>query len=165
VSPLRCPHEDILTSRYLRNAPLGIVVLALTYFLLTHLYRFFKPKPDTSIRSSNLVSPTSDSDLSKLESDVILSALASSILPRPSTSEKGADKGLRSDEAEDVIEDFKKYDNVSLERWERVGWLVGIIGGFVLLGVSVARAIIEKDWRVVPFPVSFCSRSKAQANE
>ena len=130
------------------------MILALTYFLLTHTYRLLKPKYDDSVRSSNLVSPTSDSDLSKLESDVILSALASSILPRPSTSEKGADKGLSSDDAEDIIEDFKKYDYVSSERWERVGWLVGIIGGIVFLGVSVARAIMEQDWRVVPFPVS-----------
>jgi len=104
-----------------------------------------------------LVSPTSDSDLSKLESDVILSALASSILPRPSTSasEKGADKGISADEAEDIIEDFKKYDNVSSERWEKVGWVVGIVGGLALLGVSVTRAIMEQDWRVVPFPVSY----------
>jgi len=108
-------------------------------------------------RSERLVSPTADSDLSKLESDVILSALASSILPRSEASqEKGADKGLSSDEAEDVIEDFKRYDNVASERWEKVGWVVGIAGGLLLLGVSIARAVVERDWRVVPFPVS-CS--------
>ena len=149
--------SPLLTYRYLRNAPLAIVFLAFLYFMVLHLKRLISPKGDTTVRSESLVSPTADSDLSKLESDVILSALASSILPRSESSqERGADKGLSSDEAEDVIEDFKRYDNVASERWERVGWVVGIAGGLLLLGVSIARAIVERDWRVVPFPVS-CS--------
>jgi hypothetical protein len=146
-----------LTRRYLRNAPIGIVIFALTIYISAKIKTLIKPKQNSSVRSEDLVSPTSDSDLSKLESDVILSALASSILPRhQGEKEKGAeaDKGISSDEAEDIIEDFKRYDNVAIERWEKVGWLVSIVGGIALLGVSIARAYIELEWRGLPFPVS-----------
>lgn len=106
------------------------------------------------MRSEKLVSPTSDSDLAKLESDVILSALASSILPRKQSEKGGAEKGLSSEEAEDVIEDFKRYDNVGSERWERVGWVVSWVGGLAFFAISLARAIVEHDWRTAIFPVS-----------
>jgi hypothetical protein len=71
-------------------------------------------------------------------------------LPRPDIK---TEKGIGGEEAEEVIEDFKRYDGVATERWEKVGWLVGIVGGLVFLGVSIARAIVEKEWRVLPFPV------------
>jgi hypothetical protein len=29
------------------------------------------------------------------------------------------------------------------------------LGGLGLLGVSITRSIVEKEWRVVPFPVSY----------
>ena len=123
------------------------------YTLIVHRRRTQWRKEDHYVRSESLVSPISDSDLAKLESDVILSALASSILPR--TEEKiSVEKGLNSDEAEEVIDDFKKYDDFANERWERVGWVVSIIGGLAFFGVSVARAVVEKDWRTAIFPVS-----------
>lgn len=128
------------------------MALSVLFFAARYLKSAFSAKPDQYVRSESLVSPTADSDLAKLESDVILSALASTILPRPV--EKGADRGLASDEAEDVIEDFKRYDDVASERWERIGWIVSIAGGIAFFGISVARAIVEKDWRVAIFPVS-----------
>lgn len=127
-------------------------MLSLLYFAARHLKAYLSRDNDRYVRSESLVSPTSDSDLAKLESDVILSALASSILPR-SDEKKGDEKGLSSDEAEDVIEDFKKYDDVANERWEKVGWVVGIVGGIAFFGISIARAIIERDWRTAFFPV------------
>jgi hypothetical protein len=159
--------RQTLISSFLRNIPLVIVAFALLYLLTIHLNQYFRPIGDTSVRSELLVSPTADSDLAKLEADVILGALASSILPREDHFEKGEsgpDRGIRGEEAEDVIEDFKRYDNVSSERWEKVGWLVGIVGGVVFLGISIARAIVERDWRVVPFPVSRLSFTRLPAS-
>lgn len=132
-----------------------IVALSLVYFIIVHRRAASWRKKDHYVRSQSLVSPTADSDLAKLESDVILSALASSILPRSEGTKVDInEKGLSSDEAEEIIDDFKKYDDFANERWERVSWVVGIVGGLAFLGISIARAVVEKDWRIAILPVS-----------
>lgn len=137
------------STRYLLNYPLALIVFSAINILATNRYLSRSPSPRLSAQS--LVSPTSDSDLAKLESDVILSAVAGNLLP-PHKKDDGLDKPLPSKEVGKVVEDYKE-EAVDVRRWERVGWIVRIVGGVVYLGIEVARAVVDREWKGVAFPV------------
>jgi len=59
---------------------------------------------------------------------------------------------LPSKEVGKVVEDYKE-EAVDVRRWERVGWIVRIVGGVVYLGIEVARAVVDREWKGVAFPV------------
>jgi hypothetical protein len=148
------------------------------------LISYLHPSPYTYVTSASLISPEADRDLSKLEADTIISSIASSILPPhiprviPAQSQsqsqgqgkskgKGKDqvaraepeKALPTGAAEEVVEEFRSEDagDPGTRRREWLGWVVGVAGAVVWLGVEGTRGIRDGQWTRGIFPVSYMS--------
>jgi hypothetical protein len=109
------PSELICARRFFSNWPVILTALSIVYFLVTRLARLILPSAPTKVTSSTLTSPTGDSNLSKLESDVIISALASNLLPLDPSG-----KRISPSEAAEDIQDFKNAEPKDIKRWRRV---------------------------------------------
>lgn len=99
-----------------------------------------------------LLSPQSDSDLAKLESDVILSSVAASLLP----AEKGSkeEKYLPAEQSEKIVEDFKQLPR-NIKRWNQVTWVVKLVGAVIWAALEIAKAARwDGSWKGVVYPVS-----------
>lgn len=92
------------------------------------------------------MSPTADSDLAQLESEVILGTVAANLLPE-------SEKVLPSQEAGKMIEEMKE-DDLGMKRWDRLGWVITLVGAIIWFEVEVARAAILGGWMGILFPVS-----------
>ncbi len=151
-------HPD-LPFRYLLNFPLALIAISIIIISVSYLISYFRSRRlIPRLSAQTLISGVGDSDLANLESDVILSSLASSLLP-PHAEDR--ETPLPAKGAGKIVEDFKE-DELEIKRWERMGWWVRLIGGVALLGVEVVRAVVEKEWKNVPFPVSIARPGTAK---
>ena len=129
--PLNTTRADLFS--FLLNLPLALISSSALILLISHALSYYHgTSPDPSFRG--------DSDLSKLESDVIVSAVASNLLP---------DDKVPPREVEKVIEDFKE-EGKDMRRWERVGRSVRVVGAVIFLGAQIAASRRLKE---VAFPV------------
>jgi hypothetical protein len=138
----KCVRAD---DRYFSNYPLVLTALSLVVLVLTRVASYLGSSQRPAVTSSFLTSPTGDPNLSKLESDVIISALGANLLP-------GADR-LSPPDAEEVIREFTNDAN-SVKRWRAVKHWVRVVGSVVFAGVAIAAAVIEQEWKSLVFPVS-----------
>ena len=84
--------------------------------------------------------------MSKLESDVIVSAIASNLLSE-------SKERFSAREGEEVIGDFMEAQRLAPKRWARVRKAVGVIGAVAFMGVGIAGAVVERRYRDLAFPV------------
>lgn len=115
------------------------------------LYKRHSRSSPTALSSESLTSPYGDANLSKLESDVILSAIASNLLP-PSPDGKEKDR-IGPDEAVRVIQDFGEMPK-QMRRWKKVRKWVMVFGAVVWMGLDGTRGVLQHRWRVLMYPVS-----------
>jgi hypothetical protein len=134
--------------RYLANIPLMLIVLSLPIILLSYFSSRTSTKP---LSTSLLTSPAGDLNLVSLESETIISALAANVLPPPR--EGKAEEKLGGEEAAEVIVDFTKDEAVSVARWRRVKYAVGVIGALIWLGSAIGAYTAHGDWKRIAFPV------------
>ena len=138
-----------LTARYLSNIPLVLVALSLFILLTTRLSRFLSRGTHIeALSATSLISVLGDSDLAKLEADVLLSSVAANLLPESD----GLQEKLS---ALEVIGEFVKDVPRSLRRWQRLGWWMRLLGGVGWYTVAVALAVVEGQWKGVIFPVGY----------
>lgn len=143
-------YKCLLICRYIDNIPIAILLISLLLIAplrISHYYRNRRP-----VNAEVLTSPLGESRLVRLESSVILSAVAENLL-RPT--EKGDKEKLQEDDAEEVVEEFVHNETKSSRRWAGVKWGVGLVGGAAFVGVNVAAAVLLGDWKRVIFPVSW----------
>ncbi|KAK8854514.1 hypothetical protein IAR55_003253 [Kwoniella newhampshirensis] len=140
--------------RYFRNYPLLIVLISLIAIVTSNIYKHLsEPKTAPLVTPETLISPSEPSDLAKLESDVILDALASNLLPpQPAKSTAKVGEKLADGEAEDVIDSWKKDQTADLKKWTRVKLWVGLIGVLPWLMLEIIRGMREGSWKDVILP-------------
>ena len=145
-------HPDQLL-RYLSNWPLFLAAISAICLGLYKIIKLLSRHPHSQLTPKDLVSPSRDTDLARLEADVIISSLASSLLPAPLGKSAKPDVLLEKESVE-VIQDFmvKPKWNNRLEKWR---WITRVLGGALWLGVEVASATTtdRRDWRGVVYPV------------
>ncbi|KAK6910984.1 hypothetical protein I203_105019 [Kwoniella mangroviensis CBS 8507] len=137
--------------RYISNVPFILIALSAIYILcLTVLPRYLSSSPYTPVTAETLISPSATSDLAKLESNVILDAVASNLV---SSSKDAAKKGRLSDgEAEQVVIDWKSASQKRESKWRKFRFWVGLIGALAWFELDIARGVIEGSWRDAVFP-------------
>ncbi|ORX38217.1 ABC transporter type 1, transmembrane domain-containing protein [Kockovaella imperatae] len=137
---------------YLQNFPLVLTALAAVITSLYYISKWIKSRDRSRSRlsPSQLISPTADSDLAQLESEVIVSSVAVSLLPAPK-GKKELPKPLSPEDALNVIRDFKRESRES-RRWQAIRYWIRVIGGFVWVGLEVARYVQSREWRDLVFP-------------
>jgi hypothetical protein len=146
--------------RYLSNIPLLVIVVAALVLGSKRLHSRYKGRASSKARisPSDLISPAADSNLAKLEADTILSSLAASLLPAHLDSTI-PEQPVHTSEAGRIIDDFKERP-LDVKRWTMVrrGVLVG--GSAAWLGVEISRAVLQKNWKGIAFPVSAVAASR-----
>lgn len=143
-------HSD--RRRYLSNVAIALIVISALVLSSHYILQLFrKPSSKKRLSPSSLYSASHATDLAKLESDVILSSVAANLLP-PDLDPRTPGT-VPPQEAGKVIEDFKQVP-ASLRRWARVRRGVVIVGALAWFGVSLARAIVQKQWKGLAYPVS-----------
>nr|XP_018261799.1 ATP-binding cassette transporter [Kwoniella dejecticola CBS 10117]OBR83957.1 ATP-binding cassette transporter [Kwoniella dejecticola CBS 10117] len=136
--------------RYINNIPFVIIGLSAVYILITtSVPRYFPSQTYAPVTTDTLISPSAASDLAKLESNVILDAVASNL--RIPTKGQGKEK-LADGEAEQVVKEWKKKSKRAESKWRRLRFWVGIVGALAWFELEVARVVIEGSWRDVVFP-------------
>ncbi|WWD19355.1 hypothetical protein CI109_103814 [Kwoniella shandongensis] len=140
--------------RYMQNYPLLLVALSLIIILISTLHSYLsKSSAKGLVTPETLISPSEPSDLAKLESDVIVDAVASNLLPpQPATSTAKVGEKLADGEAEEVIVTWKKDQGGAVKKWRHVKLWVGLLGGLAWLGLEIAKAVKEGSWKDVIFP-------------
>ena len=135
----------------LSNIAIGLIIISAIYLIPKFIYRRFRPKNrEIRLTSSHLYSKSHASDLSKLESDVIISSVASNLLP--AHLDQSPEQPVPPNQAGRVIEDFKALP-LTVKRWERVRRGVLLVGAAVWVGVSVARCVFSGHWKGLAYPV------------
>lgn len=146
-------HTDGLNFRYLSNFPIAVAILSSVAILSHRSYRWLKR--DSRIQlvdRDTLLSPQSDSDLAKLESDVILSSVAASLLPTENGSKE--EKYIPAEQSEKIVEDFKQLPR-NIRRWNQVTWVVKVVGALIWAALEIAKAARgDGSWKGVVYPVS-----------
>nr|XP_019045027.1 ATP-binding cassette transporter [Kwoniella bestiolae CBS 10118]OCF23957.1 ATP-binding cassette transporter [Kwoniella bestiolae CBS 10118] len=137
--------------RYISNFPLILIALSALYILgIAILPRYLSSSPYRPISPDTLISPSASSDLAKLESNVILDAVASNLKP---SSKSSARKGRLSDgEAEQIVNDWKDGSRKSESKWRRLRFWVGLIGALAWFELEIARGAIEGSWKDAILP-------------
>ena len=150
MTALYTPHAS---DRYLANWPVFLTAISTVLLGLYYLIRYLRSSQHpTSLSPSQLISPSADSDLAKLEANVIISSIATSLLP-PSLRKSEPEKSLPVQDALKVIEDFK-VESLSSKRWQTIRYWIRIGGGAVWFLLEGARAVESKRWQPVVYPVS-----------
>ncbi|WWC71269.1 uncharacterized protein I206_105222 [Kwoniella pini CBS 10737] len=136
--------------RYINNIPFLIIGLSALYIIITtSIPRYIPSNTYTPLTTETLISPSASSDLAKLESNVILDAVASNL----QTSSKPSETGKLSDgEAEQLVKDWKRNSKRAELKWRRLRFWVGIIGALAWFELEIARGVIEGSWRDAVFP-------------
>ena len=136
---------DVLS--YIDNLPLLLVSISALFILISTIRHLLASKqPSKPLSTDTLISPTGDSDMSKLEADVLLSSVASNLLEKPAKLSSGEDVRL--------IDEFRRDVPRGVQRWKRVRWWVRLIGGVAWYTVELARGVNEGSWKGIVFPVS-----------
>ncbi|RXK42365.1 ATP-binding cassette transporter [Tremella mesenterica] len=139
----------------LNYLPFFLITISATYITFFSIRNYIlSRKPSPSLSPDTLISPQADVNLSRLEANVILSALASNLLPlqQDATSEKP----IPVEEAQAIIEEFRSIESPDAKRWEKVGRIIGIAGGSIYLAVQLASSIITNRWLDIAFPMWIC---------
>ena len=102
---------------------------------------------------AKLTSLSGEADLAELESTVILSSVASNLLPG-SSNEKSTGESLPEKESEEVIGQFLARPSKQVKWFSRIKWLAGVIGALAWSAVVLAACIHRGSWKRIALPVS-----------
>lgn len=132
-----------------------LVAAGTAYLIVTRLVALFSRKSSAErATAASLVSPSGDSNLAKLESAVLISALASNLLPE-------SKERLSTSAAEKIVQEFGDAGAPSARgvaartrRLETLGRVLTALGGLAYMGVGIGGAIATRRYKDLAFPVS-----------
>ncbi|WRT68702.1 uncharacterized protein IL334_005682 [Kwoniella shivajii] len=136
--------------RYISNVPFLIIGLSLLFILYNWIVSHYLSSPYTPTTPETLISPSTTSDLTKFEADVILDAVALNLLP-PIQGEPAKGR-LAKGEAENVITEWKEDAQKSETKWRRWRFWVAFLGALAWFELEIAKGVVEGDWKGVVFP-------------